>query len=266
VTRFGRDVASVGDVTGDGVNDLAVFSAGFLDEQGQLVGRILIVNGAGLLDGFDPEKDLIQEIRGKPSEFFFGVMRDLGDYDQNGSRDLLVTVIYNGTFQESAHIYSVQLPLPSDCNGNGKSDSEDIASGGSSDCDGNGVPDECDIASGMVSDGNENGIPDACEPRPNFHRGDVNGDGTLDISDGLCTLAFLFDGGVEPLCLESGDANNDGKLDCSDSFWILGYLFMGTRPPESPGPPSAPCGPDPDALGSPADLGCASYTHCISPN
>jgi len=99
-----------------------------------------------------------------------------------------------------------------------------------------------------------------------FHRGDANEDGSLDISDGLCILAFLFDGGDAPSCLESGDANNDGKLDCSDSIMILGYLFLGTRPPAEPGPPPAPCGPDPDAPGTPGDLGCEAYDHCASPN
>lgn len=84
----------------------------------------------------------------------------------------------------------------------------------------------------------------------------------MDISDGLCVLAFLFDGGSDFRCREAADANNDGKLDCSDSIVILGYLFVGTRPPVEPGPPPLPCGPDTDALGSPADLACESYTHC----
>ncbi len=99
-----------------------------------------------------------------------------------------------------------------------------------------------------------------------FHRGDANGDGTLDISDGLCILAFLFDGGDARSCRESSDANNDGKLDCSDSIMILGYLFLGTRPPEEPGPPPAPCGSDPDIPGTLGDLGCAAYDHCVSSN
>jgi hypothetical protein len=115
-------------------------------------------------------------------------------------------------------------------------------------------------------DVNRNRVPDECEPRPRFHRGDANGDGVVDISDGLCVLAFLFDSGGDLSCREAGDANNDGKLDCSDSILILGYLFVGTRAPITPGPPPSPCGPDPDAPGSPEDLGCESYTNCVSPN
>jgi hypothetical protein len=134
--------------------------------------------------------------------------------------------------------------------------------GASADCNANSIPDECDIKSGTEEDQDRNGVPDACEARPAFHRGDANGDGVMDISDGLCVLAFLFDGGSDFRCREAADANNDGKLDCSDSIVILGYLFVGTRPPVEPGPPPLPCGPDTDALGSPADLACESYTHC----
>jgi hypothetical protein len=49
-----------------------------------------------------------------------------------------------------------------DCNGNGISDSADIAAGTSLDCNGNGVPDECDILL-PGADLNGNGIPDECE-------------------------------------------------------------------------------------------------------
>ena len=115
--------------------------------------------------------------------------------------------------------------------------------------------------SAVSRDANGNRIPDECEA-VSFHRGDVNGDGILDVSDGLCILAFLFDSGGTPPCREASDANNDGKLDCSDSIVILGYLFLGTRAPITPGPPPSPCGPDTDPAGSSADLGFESYTHC----
>ncbi len=68
-------------------------------------------------------------------------------------------------------------PDPTDCNGNGYPDENDIELGFSqdcnenqipddceltgNDCNNNGVPDECDVA---IEDCNTNGIPDDCEP------------------------------------------------------------------------------------------------------
>jgi len=149
-----------------------------------------------------------------------------------------------------------------DCNGNSVPDAHDLTTGTSRDCNANATPDECDLASGVLRDRNANSIPDECEPRPRFHRGDPNGDGEIDVSDGLCTLAFLFVGGVRVSCLESLDANGDGTVDCSDAVFVLGFLFLGTMAPPDPGPPSRPCGPDPDAIGDPGDLGCESYSAC----
>lgn len=67
--------------------------------------------------------------------------------------------------------------VPTDCNGNGVDDVEDVTSGASADCDddllpdecahtdcnANGVPDLCDLAGGMENDCNGNRIPDSCE-------------------------------------------------------------------------------------------------------
>ena len=98
---------------------------------------------------------------------------------------------------------------------------------------------------------------------PPFHRGDPNASGTIDISDGILIFGHLFLGGPQVLpCRESADANNDGSLDISDGISILNYLFLGGEEPASPGPTDAPCGFDPDPLGSPGDLGCAEYAPC----
>jgi len=111
-------------------------------------------------------------------------------------------------------------------------------------------------------DGNRNGIPDECGDR-NFHRGDPNDDGDLNLSDALFILRYLFTSGDETRCKESSDANDDGDVNIADPIFILQYLFLGALggnrfPP--PGPPGDPCGPDP--AGSPAFLGCDAYTHC----
>jgi hypothetical protein len=160
-----------------------------------------------------------------------------------------------------------------DCNGNSVIDTVDIARGTSKDCNGNEIPDSCDIASGTSKDakgGAADGIPDECQPTL-FHRGDANGDGIVDVSDGICVLFTLFlsggcpgpaGGGSIENCLDAADANDDGALDCSDPIFLLGWLFLGTTPPPFPGPPPAQCGPDTDGPGTPGDLGCETYSRC----
>ncbi len=67
-----------------------------------------------------------------------------------------------------------------DCNGNGVSDSADIADGTVGDCNLNGIPDVCDIASGESSDTDGDGVPDECQDCNGNFRHDGN-----DIADGF---------------------------------------------------------------------------------
>jgi hypothetical protein len=65
-----------------------------------------------------------------------------------------------------------------------------------------------------------------------FQRGDVNGDGTLDISDAICIMVSLFDSpdsfcGEKVLgCLDAADANDDSALNIADAVKVLGHLFL----------------------------------------
>ena len=90
----------------------------------------------------------------------------------------------------------------------------------------------------------------------------VAGDGSLDLSDAIFVLAFLFLGGPEPECLESADSNDDGALDITDGVHLLNFLFTGGPAPPAPGPPPGPCGAGTDPLGSSGTLTCASYDPC----
>lgn len=80
-----------------------------------------------------------------------------------------------------------------------------------------------------------------------FLRGDSDAGGSLDISDSLHTIGYLFLGMEPPVCLDAADINDDGRVDLADPVFCLDYLFRGGRPP--PGPFPQP-GPDPteDAL------------------
>ncbi|MGQ9589145.1 MAG: dockerin type I repeat-containing protein [Planctomycetota bacterium] len=95
---------------------------------------------------------------------------------------------------------------------------------------------------------------------PIFHRGDANGDGGLNITDGIFVLNYLFLGGPAPGCLEAANANDDADVNITDGIYVLNYLFLGGPAPPAPGPPEVPCGPDPAT--SPTALGCEVYTEC----
>jgi hypothetical protein len=99
--------------------------------------------------------------------------------------------------------------------------------------------------------------------RKPFHRGDPDDSGAIDLSDGITIFNYLFLGNQTSLgCRESADANNDGTIDISDGIVLLNWLFLGGAEPAAPGLPAKPCGLDPDAEGSPLDVGCESYLHC----
>jgi len=84
-----------------------------------------------------------------------------------------------------------------------------------------------------------------------FVRGEVNGDGKLNIGDVLAVLGYLFGGGIGPECRDRMDANDDGTVNLADGVYLLGYLFGGA--PEPPQPFGEP-GVDPtrDVLACPA--------------
>jgi hypothetical protein len=88
----------------------------------------------------------------------------------------------------------------------------------------------------------------------NFLRGDSNTDGTVDISDAINTLGYLFTGGGRVTCLDAADANDDGTLDISDAIFSLGFLFLG-KPTTIPAPY-----PDRGSDISPDHIGCDSYS------
>lgn len=91
----------------------------------------------------------------------------------------------------------------------------------------------------------------------NFRRGDSNGDGRVDLSDGIATLTFLFIGGKGPGCEDAADADNSGAIDLSDAIYTFRYLFLGGAPPPPPGPNI--CGEDTMPRD---DLGCSDVGPC----
>jgi hypothetical protein len=75
-----------------------------------------------------------------------------------------------------------------------------------------------------------------------FIRGEVNGDGRVDISDAVAILGYLFLGGGTPGCLAAADADDSETIEITDAVYLLGALFLGSAPVPQPYPD---CGADP---------------------
>lgn len=95
-------------------------------------------------------------------------------------------------------------------------------------------------------------LDDPVMPTVSFLRADADGDGDfVGLIDALYILAFQFQGGPAPMCLESGDADGDSMFNgLVDTLYILVHQFQGGPPPP---PPYPDCGEDPDPAMS---LGC----------
>ena len=140
-----------------------------------------------------------------------------------------------------------------DCNHDGIPDSCDIATGRSIDVRGggpDGIPDECQEAPYHRGDGNLDGAMDLSDCLCVIH--------TL-LTDSPCQRPVL-PGGQLP-CAEALDMNGDESIDLSDAVFGLYYLFLSGAEPPPPGPPPGACGIGPRPA---SDLGCESYLPCRS--
>lgn len=77
---------------------------------------------------------------------------------------------------------------------------------------------------------------------PEFRRGDFNGDATVDLTDAIATLAYLFTSGAQPTCFDAVDVDDTGVVEITDVLYLLAYLFQSGSPPPAPGP--IDCGVD----------------------
>ncbi len=68
--------------------------------------------------------------------------------------------------------------------------------------------------------------------------GDANNSATVNISDAVFLIAYIFAGGTAPgpcACSGTGnaqgDASGDGKINISDAVYLIAYIFAGGPPP-----------------------------------
>ncbi len=86
-----------------------------------------------------------------------------------------------------------------------------------------------------------------------FLRGDVDGNGFLEITDAINDLSYQFLGVFTVLCFDVYDFDDNGMVEITDAIASLSHQFL---PGPAPGPPGKDsCGPDP----SDDDLSCEAY-------
>ena len=89
-----------------------------------------------------------------------------------------------------------------------------------------------------------------------FRRGDVNADGSLNLSDSLGILNFMFREFAPAVeCDKAFDVNDDGNLSIGDPIFHLSYLFTEGSEPAAP---FGKCGEDLTE----DDLTCVEYNTC----
>ena len=69
----------------------------------------------------------------------------------------------------------------------------------------------------------------SAEAQSSFVRGDSNLDETVDISDGVATLGYLFLGGPALSCLDAADVDDSGEVLLNDAVYLFANLFSGGR-------------------------------------
>jgi len=70
---------------------------------------------------------------------------------------------------------------------------------------------------------------------PDYIVGDANFDGSINVSDAVAIINYVFVGGDPPVPEEAaGDANCDGTVNVSDAVMIVNYVFVGGNPPGDP--------------------------------
>jgi PKD repeat protein len=112
-----------------------------------------------------------------------------------------------------------ELCIPAEICGNNIDDDRD----GAADCDDSDCSETADCA-----------VPVGTR----LVRGDANSDGSINLTDGVIPLLYLFSGGGEPTCMDAADTNDTGAIEITDAIIVFSWLFSGGAAPVSPSPTS----------------------------
>jgi M6 family metalloprotease-like protein len=143
-----------------------------------------------------------------------------------------ITVRVDSIRGDRLYAYVTYYP---DSDGDGIADDVDncptLSNPTQTDTDSDGVGDTCDncptVANPTQIDSDSDGIGDACD----YICGDASRDGSVDISDVVYLIAYIFSGGSAPSPLLAGDANHEGSVDISDVVYLIAYIFSGGSAP-----------------------------------
>jgi hypothetical protein len=69
---------------------------------------------------------------------------------------------------------------------------------------------------------------------PQYTCGDADGDGSVNVSDAVSIINYVFMGGGAPDPMEAGDVTCDGSVNVSDAVFIINYVFIGGNDPCDP--------------------------------
>ncbi|MCZ6793127.1 MAG: LamG domain-containing protein, partial [Planctomycetota bacterium] len=79
---------------------------------------------------------------------------------------------------------------------------------------------------------------DVGPPETRFVRGDADSNGSINLTDGIVILNFLFLGSTAPNCLDAADSDDDGgeRPTLTDAVIVFAWLFSGGAAPREPSP------------------------------
>ena len=90
-----------------------------------------------------------------------------------------------------------------------------------------------------------------------FVRGNIDGQGAVELTDAVFVFNFLFLGGARPPCFAAGDTNLEGQVTLTSGVYLLTFLFLGGPPPAAPFPGCAS-----SDVASDVTLGCDTAVDC----
>ena len=127
----------------------------------------------------------------------------------------------------------------------GKEDESPFYSTYSTDLDGNAITGECKLIINLyaLSFTNDKGttLKDAgfCNisiegimTAPEVTKGDVNGDGKIDLSDATYLVQYILGNPADDFNADAADVNDDGEIDMPDVMFIVNYSLNGKFPTE----------------------------------
>ncbi len=210
------------DADGDGVPDGCDQCAGYddsLDEDGDGV-----PDGCDACAGFDDNLDADEDAVPDGCDNCPGIQNtNQSDIDQDGIGDLC----------DNCQNISNTNQADGDDDGVGDvcDNCQTVANADQADADEDTVGDQCDNCPQVYNPGQEdengNDIGDACE----WLCGDCNGDGSVNVSDAVGIINYVFVNGAEPDPYESGDVNCDAVVNVSDAVYIINYVFVSGSAP-----------------------------------